>query len=435
MSSGSIGAEQSTRPAARSVKSSNARGLKFPESISSLPYGRLIAVSFFLMSVVRWEPAPVDLAVLTLVMALGLNFLRSPVQFRTSVPLLLLWLVILLVQLASIGRSEDMGVSLRHWLITCLMGSFFWIGYYVGQNERYAFVALRSFCIGAAVFSSIALLAFFRFIPGFGIVAYTGIRLQGFFKDPNVFAPSSMAALVVALDWVLHGRITEMSRLRSLAHYSMVLILGASIVFAASRASYGGALVTVVVYLAFFLQGARRLRGRALRATVGLLVLAPVLLRLIPNNFRSFVESRFSQNPESDNRFHVQQMALERVGEFPLLGHGPLSTTLNFGVGTHNLFVLQIYEYGLVGLILMLTICIPPLVWSMRWVTRATNPMVSRLAMIYTAVLCGQFANSMFIDSIHWRHLWFFVGAAWALPMLVSREDTPTVDPDLTVAT
>ena len=37
------------------------------------------------------------------------------------------------------------------------------------------------------------------------------------------------------------------------------------------------------------------------------------------------------------------------------------------------------------------------------------------------AIWCGLLANSFFIDTLHWRHLWLFAGLIWGGAVLERR--------------
>jgi hypothetical protein len=158
-------------------------------SLEQLMFG-MMAFSAFLLPYVTFEPAPVDFAlVLSALVYLAYGG-------KISQTALLLVLVYIIFYLASgldslIHGRENILKFWRYYivesflLVTTLMTYSIFLRF---PATCHAF--LRYYVIGAVI-SSIVVIFLFKFAPSFELIYRdsTRIRLDGFFKDPNVLGP------------------------------------------------------------------------------------------------------------------------------------------------------------------------------------------------------------------------------------------------------
>ena len=101
------------------------------------------------------------------------------------------------------------------------------------------------------------------------------------------------------------------------------------------------------------------------------------------------------------------------------LGIGPGQFDIREPISSHNTYVRVLSEQGVLGFA-ALAVC------SARSRSRSSTrrpdaaPTASGRAALLAA-WCGLLANSFFIDTLHWRHLWFVAGLIWAGAMLRYR--------------
>ncbi len=222
-----------------------------------------------------------------------------------------------------------------------------------------------------------------------------GIRFTGFFKDPNVTAPTALFFAIALL--AVHGRWRWMA-------------VVPFIVFAISlsRATYLAAGVGVL-YALFF-------RSRRL-AVVGVVILASALafvdpiLAGIDDLFRSLGRQGLVNGYDVDRVANWQELlALSWNSGVPL---GPGFSEVN-GMSVHSTYLRLLVEQGIVVLAMFL---------AALWISwRSAKSLAIR-----TAVVCLAF-NGMVIDATHWRILYvaIAVALAWVHPVtrsLVARKD------------
>jgi hypothetical protein len=179
-------------------------------------YEQAVALGFLLLGVVRVEPAPTD-ALLAVAAALAAATGRLDLRRVPGwVPPLLA--ALLGINVVSAAAAIDLGVALRFFAITLYLAVFaLWAASHLRTPQRMR-LAIGAYVIGAALAAAFAVLALFVSYPGHETLAAGDLgRAQGLFKDPNVFAPFLIPALLVALEEAVQPRLLGWRRSTSTA--------------------------------------------------------------------------------------------------------------------------------------------------------------------------------------------------------------------------
>lgn len=91
-----------------------------------------------------------------------------------------------------------------------------------------------------------------------------------------------------------------------------------------------------------------------------------------------------------------------------------------FGTSPHNLYLRIWFENGFLGLVGYLAFIAMSLGQLYQYFKRTG----SSLALVAYASILGILLNSMFIDTLHWRHFWALLTLAWLVP----KADVPLQD-------
>jgi hypothetical protein len=167
--------------------------------------------------------------------------------------------------------------------------------------------------------------------------------------------------------------------------------------------------------------GAARLRI-LLIAGVGVALLAGLIVLLL--SFES-VSALFAQRASFEQGYDVGQFG--RFGRHELgallaldhpLGLGPLQFRNFFFEDPHNAFLKAFMSGGWLSGLTYLGLTLVTLGVGLRYAFVAT-PWQSAYLAVYCA-FAGTFAESLIIDSEHWRHFYLLTGALWGL-MLASQ--------------
>jgi len=373
------------------------RGLRQPAALATL--------GFALLPLVRQEPAPVDLVLALLVVCV---VLVAPQRLSVRPSVALASASFAAVTVLSVNNASDLGRAGRYEATTLYLmataialSAIFW-------SSRAARNCIAAYLIGASASAIAAVLALFLHYPGSHLLLYDPHRIMALFKDPNVFSGFLVPGIAIIVDELAHPRLLQWSFRTKLVILSA---LGAGLLFAFSRAAYlnGAIAVATVVGVHSLRRGGGRYAARVIVA-IGVVGIAAVGL-LVATHSTQFLQSRSHLQAYDQQRFATQSEALHSATR-PLFGFGPGQVEVNLPLASHSLYARVAYEQGIPGLLTLALLFGLTLVVAMRLASRPSRVGVGGAALL--ASWLGLLANSAFIDTLHWRHLWIIGGLIWA---------------------
>ncbi|HEY2182162.1 MAG TPA: O-antigen ligase family protein [Solirubrobacteraceae bacterium] len=383
-------------------------------------YDTAVAVGLLLMGVVRFEPAPPDLA-FAVIMAVA----AMTGRFRLSrVPPVIRWIVglLLVVNVLSLMDVVVTSEALRFLFITAYLAIFsLWLTGYV-DSAGHARLVVVTWLVIAVISAVISSLALNLPLPGRSFILGTvdgGERADGFFKDPNVFGPFLIPIAVILLEQRVAPRFPKLLRMRSWTMWLALLALTLGILFSYSRAAWGNYAIALLVMLVASSLKKSGARG-AMRALAVLLVtggMAAVVLSAAGSI--SFLEHRAQLQSYDSQRFAAQHFGWELGWSHPV-GIGPGQFQYHYPVESHSTFIRVFSEQGIFGLALWVALLLVTLVLALRNVVvgRDTHGIGSAALL---GAWCGLIFNSAVVDTLHWRHLWVVAALIWASSVRGSR--------------
>jgi O-antigen ligase len=383
-------------------------GLLFVLALAIWRYDAAVALAFLLLGIVRIEPAPVD-GVLAIVMAVavvtGRFDLRSAPRWASG-----LIGVFLAFNLLSCLEALKPGRAALFMAITvylCALG--LWTAGYVrtARRARLVFVIWLGVALVSAVVATLALYVAF---PGSTLLTNSfGDRARGLFKDANVYGPFLVPVAVFVLHELLEPRLLRIGRALKLLALG-ILVLGVTVSY--SRAAWLNLGVAVVVMLAVLplRRGGTRRAGALLLTLVTCLGAAAAIVTFTGSS--SFFEERAHLQTYDSQRFGAQRSGIELSESHPI-GIGPGQFEYVVPIAAHSTYVRALAEEGVLGLVALSSLLIGTLVVAGRNVIlgRGTAGLSSTALL---AAWAGLLANSVFVDTLHWRHLWILAGLIWA---------------------
>jgi O-antigen ligase len=282
-----------------------------------------------------------------------------------------------------------------------------WLASYVTSSAAARRIT-RAYVIAAvasAVLSSLALLVSY---PGGHLFTRIG-RAEGLFKDPNVFGPFLVPAALIVLEEILAPRLFHARRSVKLAAFAALAV---GVLFSFSRAAWLNLAVGVFVVLSVVAlrRGAGRQAGRAL--AVVLVAAVAVTATVAFSGSTTFLEQRATLQSYDSTRFGAQSESIRFAEQHPL-GIGPGQFERYANVSVHSTYARALAEEGLLGLVLMLALVLATLAAAGRNAIDGRDTYGIGSAALLGA-WCGILANSLFVDTLHWRHLWFVAALIWA---------------------
>src|SRR5262245_54663250 len=183
-------------------------------------YEAAAALGMLIFGIVFVQPAPPD-AVLMIVMAVAIVTGRFTLH-RIPWPMLALLGAFLILNLVSSVFATSVGRVAFFLMITTYLVVFsVWVTGFVNSYHR-ARVLLVSLLVGAVLSTAISIAMLYLGLPGHDRIAAGGLRLRGFFKDPNVFGPFCVFAALLVVSELLEPRLLKARRATKLL---MLIIL------------------------------------------------------------------------------------------------------------------------------------------------------------------------------------------------------------------
>jgi O-antigen ligase len=293
-------------------------------------------------------------------------------------------------------------------ITTYLLVIALWLTSYLQTQVRTRRV-IGAYVAGAVIVSALGVLALFLPIPGRDVLTgETVTRAQGLFKDPNVFGPFLIPAALILLEETIRPRLLGLRRSTSVVLLG-VLVLG--VVFAYSRAAWLNLLIAVIVML-----GVMTLRtGAAQSAFAALAVVAAIAAlggaAVVATGSVGFLQDRARVQAYDTDRFSAQRTGVE-LAEQHVLGIGPGQFEVEQPVSAHSIYVRVLAEQGVLGLGVLVSLLAGTLALAAgNAIGGRDTHGVGSAALL--GAWCGLLANSAFVDTLHWRHLWLVAALIW----------------------
>lgn len=313
-----------------------------------------------LLYFVAWEPSPFDIFAMVLICCY-----ISPIAWQIKRPIFLSYLIsqvlCLILEFAIFETFTWSAISMYLTLLMMLCCVLF-------KRERCLKYFLRGVLLGA-ILTCVA----FLLIPDFHNI-YDGVRLKGFFKDPNVFSSTSLAMLFLSFPLGLPVA----------AVYTTLVIL------AASRATLLSAALSI-----FFMKSGW--------SGVVLMLMLVTVAGFFYEELISVIDLIFGImgrggvfNVYDYDRLDNWLVTLTAWSNsfFPL---GPTWSDVN-GFSMHNTYLRVLLEQGTPNLICFLLL---------SWIAmKKANGIYIRAAIVALLI------NSFVIDATHWRILFIVYGLA-----------------------
>lgn len=367
---------------------------------------KLFIMTISLSSIVFMEPAPYDLLILVIIFIAILS--GYTVYMQEHFWPVMLVLLFLMTNIISLYFLREKNLALHYLIITiyCMMA---WLGltgvtFYFGK--RMLPLLFQSYVTAALLVVIPGIIAYQY--PGtvLDIFLWGGDRLQGLFKDPNVFGPFLIPPALYAV-WRLSR--AKQTKKALLGWTGIFLLLSVGVLLSFSRAAWGQFVLALgICFLLINDRSTKRLKTLFILT----IVIVPILLYVvITTGAGELFFERTSLKAYDAVRFQEQKSSLHYVFAYPL-GFGPGQSEYFLSQSTHNLFVRTLSENGLLGLLFFISFWILTLFRSMQISKRIATPYKGYFVII-TASLIGILFNSMFIDTMHWRHFWLLLALPW----------------------
>jgi hypothetical protein len=362
-------------------------------------------LAFALLGIVRVQPAPVD-AVFAILIAttFAIGGARPRIPAFVGIPLTAFALLTLL----SMVNATDISRAIQFEFITIYMiGLAVWLTW-AFSRESWVHVAMKTYIIVAAVSGALGPIALYLPVPEKSLLTFGGDRAQALFKDANVYSAFLIPAAIILLEELTSRRFLGW-RTRTVALAFALTSIGVVVAF--SRAGWLDYSLAVATLL--FVQASRQGGIKRAFKSVGVLLVCGALglAVLSASGSLKFLQERSHLQSYDTERFSNQTGAFDSMTHH-VFGYGPGQAEVKLPISTHSIYVRAAFEQGLLGVTMLVLVLAGTLVCAVILARRRLDVQgVGTAALL--AIWLGQMANSFFIDTLHWRHIWIVAGLIW----------------------
>jgi hypothetical protein len=363
------------------------------------------------------EPSPYEI-VSFLTIAL---FAISGLALRAALMPLAILLILINIGYTISASSLFDQTNVLTWVLTSwylALTSVFFAAMLNANTEARLNALMRGCVIAAVIAALVGIAGYFRLIPGSSELLLLYDRARSTFKDPNVFGAFMVLPMLLALQQVISGRFWQAAR-----YTALLALFAAGTLLSFSRGAWGQTVLTAALMLALsFITTAspnRRLRI-VLIAVASIAVMALFLATLlsidaIANLFKQRASLDQSYDAGETGRFGRHILGAVLALDVPF-GIGPLQFGRSyFPEDPHNSYLNAFMSGGWLSGACYPALVLTTLVYGARPLFVAT-PWQSTTIVVYCAYV-GAVAESIIIDTDHWRHGFLLLGVLWGLIM------------------
>mgnify|MGYP001198625245 CR=1 FL=1 len=376
----------------------------------------LVWVSVASGAVVFTEPAPVDLLTMGLIVALpivGLVAIRPSLLIYLSI-----WLMAAAGAFVATMHSYDVARSAIHSGISVYLyaASFVFAAFIVRRPESHSRLIMHAYLWAAFIAAVAGVVGYFGLMPGAAELFTKFGRAAGTFKDPNVYGPFLIPALLYALSLV----ITRPAR-KALVPAVMLLFLAFAVLLSFSRGAWVALAVAVAVYgyLSFVTAPTNRHRLKlVVLAVLGIFATAVGLMLAmqfdsVGDLLAKRAELTQTYDEGSEGRFGGHAKARRVILDNPL-GIGALMfAERHHSEDVHHVYLAMFMNAGWIGGLVFILMTGITVLYGLRHAFRRT--LTQPVFLVAYAAFLAHALEGFVIDIDHWRHYYLLMALVWGL--------------------
>ena len=359
------------------------------------------------------EPAPYEF----MVMLAAIVFAASGLTIRTGHLALMFGLIFCNIGFAtSLVPVIDLPDTARWTAISCFLSftTLFFAVALTDDTVRRTDILLRGYILCAVITSTVAVVTYFRLIPGWEPFIYAS-RARATFKDPNVFGPFLILPALIVLQRIMFGGLRAF-----VLNGAVALLIAAGLFLSFSRGAWGHFVLSALVMLGFTYvttpSAAQRLRIVVV-AGVGAAMIAAFIMALLSFDLVADLFKERASLVQNYDAGHLGRFGRHILGALLIFDHplgvGPLQFSKYFPEDPHNSFLDAFMAGGWLGGFTFLALVLVTLSVGLRHVFMRTPWQPTYIA-VYAAFV-GEVGESYIIDVQHWRHYYLIMGMVWGL--------------------
>ncbi|MBV7504122.1 O-antigen ligase family protein [Bacillus sp. sid0103] len=315
-------------------------------------------------------------------------------------------LLFIVVSLLSLLNSNEIQLGFSYFIHTLFMVIIFYFLALTIQTKK-EFSSIIWGYVTTVLISTFAVIFQKSGLIGDIGTWFQGVRAQGFFIDPNDFSPFLILAIVILIEKAFSYHYF------SFKFFTFCFLAGTVILTLLASMSRAALLNLTIVLLIYFFYSVfyKKKYVQTVMLLLPMLLLAIILIMVSGDSIMTYLSIRFSGSADLLQTYDIDRFYYQRqgilVGSTHLFGIGPGQFEYIFGYATHNLFVRIIAENGWIALLAFIAVLLYILILLVYY---RKKEVWNIPVYLFLSVFIGMIINSFFLDTLHWRYLWFYLG-------------------------
>jgi O-antigen ligase len=372
-----------------------------------LKYDYLVVLNILLLSIAVIEPSPSDIIFPILLLFAYKNKIFELEKFK-RLKLCIFFLAIYgVISSLSLINAPMVLSSTRFLLITIYLMVYALFIFFYASDKNYG-TLIKAYIISSTVAAILGIIGYCGYFTQY--LTYDPYRTQALFKDPNVFGPFLVPTILILMDNLKARKIININLLLNLMLLSINTI---GLILSFSRGAWVSLIVGVLTY---FLLSIKKINYKKLLIIA--IAVSAVILTIwfvaLSDSWRSFFVDRLKFKAYDSIRFKSQSIGFSMSFD-KVLGYGPgqfeniVEKSMGESVSAHSIYARTLLENGLIGFICLMSalvyIIVKLFILYLKYGSKTKLDIT-----IVLAVLIGIFVNGIVVDTLHWRHMWLFIG-------------------------
>jgi O-antigen ligase len=361
------------------------------------------------------EPCPTD------ILGFGLIILLPLIGMVHISPALAVaffaWMLLGVLALIAALSAQDLTSALIHTAVSFYLYGLTIVmaGFIALRPQAHLSLIFKGWMVAAILAAAAGITGYFSLVPGSEIFTRFD-RAAGTFKDPNVFGPFLVPAILYALHTAL-GR----SWRHALWPLAGCAVLCLAVLLSFSRGAWLNLAIAAVVFLAMAFVTAqgdglrRKIVALSLTAIASVAVLVAAALQI--EQVSTLAEQRVSMDQSYDTgpegRFGGQNKALTLLLDNPLGVGAQQFAAFHHHEEPHNVFLNMFLNAGWMGGLLYIAMVAITIAIGLGAARRHSE--VQPFLLIALAAFIANVVEGVIIDTDHWRHFYILAAIIWGI--------------------
>lgn len=390
----------------------------------------IVYANIFLMFITIIEPAPSDILFISLFIFTLKDKIVSIDKLEKQKLTLCIFSGYILISILSVFNMLNLKAGVIFLAITLYLIFYFLVIYFFSSDNNYRLIQL-AYIIGTTISAILGILGYIGVFSDY--LSYDLFRTKALFKDPNVFGPSFIPSILILIGdiklrniikkpikgGILDKKIfTQFIRNETFILAGLIILNLIGLLLSFSRAAFISFIVSIVV---LFILNIRRVNFKKL-IKAGIVILSVALVvwfGLLGNEWKDFFIGRIGFHRYDFGRLEAQKTGVAMAFDH-YIGYGPgqyesaVEREMGVGFSAHSLYTRVLLENGVLGFLMLSTIILV-ILFKLYKINKNEKGNETIRSSVMISIIIALMVNSLAVDTLHWRHLWLFLGLSLSL--------------------